>query len=323
MGAIDCMSAAEIGAAYRVLQVAWFRNGHVPSDVAEIIRLARLAEPDRVHVQSLITRAGQHEADGKSIKFPVLLDVLSRTRQEKARRSNAGRKAAIARHHGPEDPDPGGGGSLRYVCESQCDRTANAVPAQDPSELFGSRRSCHSETNQERSSARSSATTRAPGAKRWGNGPNPARYMLDLEKLTEEQAKSEVARRNAVRRIVNSARIPDAVLGQDILPSNVSESIELAPWVTEEIAAFALFEARRITASCARRGEAFKPIGLIITITGTSEATLGKPRRQFSFAFQRWWDERKNQEARQAEAVRIRNEEFIRRHASAKTGGTQ
>lgn len=317
-GAMDSMSPAEVGVAYRTLRLAWSRNGSVPADLHTLIRSARLLEADLVHVQGLITLAGQPEADGRAITFPILRDVLTRTREDLARRSRAGRAGANARWRGGEPPpDPGLG--LRLM-RSECDRIAVASDALSNSESSsGARRSSELSANPSaQTGARKSCSQEkwAPSA-----GLN-APWAIDLAKLTPEQAASEQARRSAVHVQVHRVRFPGAVKDKEFLPGRTSEAITLAPWVTEELAAFAVWEARKTVAEFARRTppEAFNPIGLVIAITGTTRDHPGRVR-QVSLFFHQEWERRLEAQRRQAEATAAVNSKFIADVKSQQAGG--
>lgn len=317
-GAMDSMTPAEIGVAYRVLRLAWSRIGGVPSDPTTLIMAARLLEADMVHVQSLITLAGQPEADGKTITFPILVAVRTRMLEDLARRSRAGRAGASARWKGGEPPPPPGPG-LRLM-RPECDRNAIASVGLSNSESSScARRSPQRSANQSaQTGARKSSTReeRAPSAK--ASIP----WALDLAKLSPEQADAERARRSAVHSQIHRARFPEAIADKEFLPSNVSEAIVYAPWVTEELAAFAVWEARETVKEFARRKppEAFNPIGLVIAITGTQKSHAGKPR-QISLQFHQEWERRLEAQRQQTNVHQAINAQFIADWKAKKAGG--
>lgn len=317
-GVVDGMTPIEIGVAYRVLQLAWLRGGTVPQDMPILIASARLTEADAFHVQSLITLAGQPGADGRSISFPILIEVREHTRRVKSSRSEAARAAADARWGNDPPPDPPGPG-LRLHASGNASRIASGIGGNSAlsESSSGARRSSNQSANQSaQTGARKSSTReeRAPGAKA------SVSWAHDLDKLTPEQAAAERARRSAVSSHLRHARFPEATADKEFLPSNVADGITMAPWVTEELAAFALWEARRTVIECARRGEAFNPIGLVIAITGTTRDHPGRVR-QVSLFFHQEWERRLEAQRRQVEVAAAVNVKYIADVNAKRAGG--
>jgi hypothetical protein len=328
VGALDAMTPTEIGVAYRTLHVAWIRGGSVPADLPTIIALARLTEADAVHVQSLITLAGQREADGRSIRFPCLVAALEHTRRVRSSRSKAAQAAANARWGDDQPPDPGGPGLRLATLPASVDASRNA--SRNASRIAGVSALSESSSGARRSSdqsAKQSAQTgarkcstreeRAPGAR------HSAPWILDLATLSPEHADHELARRSAVYAQVHRARFPGACQDKEFLPSNVSELITLAPWVTEELAAYAIWEARKTVEEFARkqRPEAFNPIGLVIAITGTLRDHPGRVRH-VSLFFHHEWQRRLEAKRRQDDVRRGVNAMFMA-DVRVKYGGSQ
>lgn len=319
-GALDAMTPTEIGVAYRTLHVAWLRGGSVPADLPTIIALARLTEADAVHVQSLITLAGQPGADGRSISFPILIEVREHTRRVKSSRTNVARSGAAARWGNDPPPDPPGPG-LRLHASGNASSIASGIGGN--SALSGSSSCARRSSNQSaiqsaQTGARKSSTReeRAPGAKA------SVTWAHDLDKLTPEQAAAERARRSAVYAQVRHARFPEATADKEFLPSNVVDGIVMAPWVTEELAAFAVYEAKKTVAEFARRSppEAFNPIGLVIAITGTTRDHPGRVR-QISLFFHREWERRLEAQRQQANVHQAINAKYVADWMAKKAGG--
>lgn len=110
----------------------------------------------------------------------------------------------------------------------------------------------------------------------------------DLDTLTAEDRAIETTRRSAVYKRLRAAQFEQTDAKKASMPERMCYRISLCPWVSEKLAAFAVWEARDLEASYRKKGKAFNSIGHVVKVTGTVLGDMGKPLAP-SGAFEATW----------------------------------
>lgn len=94
-----------------------------------------------------------------------------------------------------------------------------------------------------------------------------------------------------------------AVQGQERMARSRAEASAMAPWVSEKLAHFAVWEAGQLVESFARRipPEAYNPIGHVFSVLGVSRKNWAAPKGP-SLYFEQYWEARQVALVRQAAA---------------------
>lgn len=113
---------------------------------------------------------------------------------------------------------------------------------------------------------------------------------IDLDTLPPDQQVLETLRRSVVFKRLRAAnfRGKDDEPRKDTIPERMCYRISLAPWVTEKIAAFAVWEATELVKNYRAKGQHFNAIGHVISVTGCNLDGMGKVHTP-SGAFEGTW----------------------------------
>lgn len=288
-GLADGLSPVELGVLHRMLEAAWRSDppGTLPDpdrDVHTFARRCRLTEPDLVHARAVLALAGARDGSGR-IVFAILAEAAHRLASSRAHTREAKARAARARWdcppHQPSPPPRGG-------CFGDARASAGALrlhpaPSLSPDPSGDERSSAEPEEKKKRLSA---GSLEVFGSGAPARAPDPGSYAVDLSGLSAADQLEESQRRALVYRRLREACFAEASSRQ--IPEDVAQRISLAPWVTEEISAFAVWEASDLVKSYAARGKTFNPVGHVIATCGTSSRTWRRPR-QPSITFEPVW----------------------------------